>query len=140
MSEAWPFDEGYSPVKAAPANHTIRYADDHIEVIEVAIRDGETENMHGHPYPSVYSDDGGFLPAGAVYKNERLLKNVKPHIGKFSSPPSGAEFPICFAAFEETPHAVKVEKGPSQHFYRVQFKRVDGDGVKTNWQSWYPAP
>jgi hypothetical protein len=23
------------------------------------------------------------------------------------------------------------------HFYRIQFKRMDGDGLKTHWQEWY---
>src|SRR4051812_10677968 len=51
-SKEWPFNIGYSSTTAAPANHTVRFQDDHVELIEVAIRPGETENMHGHPYPS----------------------------------------------------------------------------------------
>jgi hypothetical protein len=71
-SKEWPYHAGYSSTTAAPANHTVRYQDDHVELIEVAIRPGETENMHGHPYPSVYADDGGFSPAGATYQNRSI--------------------------------------------------------------------
>jgi hypothetical protein len=138
QSAEWPFDPRYSATAAAPANHTVRYQDDHIEVIEVAIRPGETENMHGHPYRSVYADDGGFLPDGAVYKNATLGPDTGPPWGKMSSTPKGP-FPNCFSAVPEAPHAVEVVEGAPQHFYRVHFKRVDGDGVKANWKTWYPA-
>jgi hypothetical protein len=139
LSKEWPFNIGYSATTSAPANHTVRYEDDHIEFLEVAIREGETEHMHGHPYPSVYSDDGGFLPAGAEYKNATLVANSPPPMGKMTADPKTGPYPLCFSAVPEAPHAVSVIKGPPQHFYRVHFKRVDGDEVKTNWQAWYPA-
>ena len=59
FSKAWPFDFHYNATTSAPANHTVRYQDSHIDLLEVAIRPGETEHMHGHPYASVYADDGG---------------------------------------------------------------------------------
>jgi hypothetical protein len=24
------------------------------------------------------------------------------------------------------------------HYYRVEFKRMDGEGLATNWRTWYP--
>jgi hypothetical protein len=139
-SKEWPFNIGYSSTTAAPANHTVRYQDEHVELIEVAIRPGETENMHGHPYPSVYADDGGFSPAGASYKNRSMVKDFTVPWGKLTSPFDAGIYPICFSAIPEPPHQVSVNAGPPQHFYRVHFKRVDGDDVKTRWRSWYPAP
>jgi len=139
-SKEWPYNVGYSSTTAAPANHTVRYQDDHVELIEVAIRQRETENMHGHPYPSVYADDGGFSPAGAMYQNRSIEKDFTVPWGKLTSPFDAGMFPICFSAIPEPPHQVSVKAGPPQHFYRVHFKRVDGDEVKTNWRNWYPAP
>jgi hypothetical protein len=26
----------------------------------------------------------------------------------------------------------------ASYFYRLQFKRIDGDGIKTHWREWYP--
>jgi hypothetical protein len=139
-SKEWPFNAAYSSTTAAPANHTVRYQDDHVELIEVAIRPGETENMHGHPYPSVYADDGGFSPAGAQYVNQIIVKDFTVPWGKLTSPFDAGIYPICFSAIPEPPHQVSVKSGPPQHFYRVHFKRVDGDDVKRNWSSWYPKP
>lgn len=140
LSKEWPFNAGYSSTTAAPANHTVRYQDDHVELIEVAIRPGETENMHGHPYPSVYADDGGFSPAEAKYVNQSIVKDFTVPWGKLTSPFDAGVYPLCFSAIPEPPHQVSVKSGPPQHFYRVHFKRVDGDDVKTNWRTWYPAP
>ena len=39
-SKEWPFSIGYNSTEAAPANHTVRFQDSHIELIEVAIRPG----------------------------------------------------------------------------------------------------
>ena len=139
-SAEWPYHVGYSSTTAAPANHTVRYQDEHVELIEVAIRPGETENMHGHPYPSVYADDGGFSPAGAKYENRSIVKDFTVPWGELTSPFDAGVYPICFSAIPEPPHKVSVKGGPPQHFYRVHFKRVDGEDVKTNWQTWYPAP
>ena len=139
-SKEWPFSIGYNSTEAAPANHTVRYQDSHIELIEVAIRPGETENMHGHPYPSVYADDGGFSPTGAMYSNKSIVDGFTVPWGKLTTPFEAGTYPICFAAIPEPPHQVSVHGGPPQHFYRVHFKRVDGMDIKTNWRTWYPAP
>ena len=138
-SKEWPYNIGYSSTTSAPANHTVRFHDDHVELIEVAIRPGETENMHGHPYPSVYADDGGFMPAGAVYENKSIVSSFTVPWGKLTTPFEAGMYPICFSAIPEPPHQVSVRGGPPQHFYRVHFKRVDGADVRTNWRTWYPA-
>jgi hypothetical protein len=138
LSDAWPYNVGYSSTTAAPANHTVRFQDEHVELIEVAIRPGETENMHGHPYPSVYADDGGFSPAGAQYSNESIVKGFTVPWGELTTPFDAGVYPICFSAIPEPPHRVTVHSGPPQHFYRVHFKRVDGEDVKKNWRTWYP--
>jgi hypothetical protein len=139
-SKDWPFNIGYGATEAAPANHTVRFQDSHVELIEVAIRPGETENMHGHPYPSVYADDGGFMPTGAMYENKSIIDGFTVPWGRLTTPFDAGTYPICFSAIPEPPHQVSVHGGPPQHFYRVHFKRVDGMDIKTNWRTWYPVP
>ena len=139
FSKEWPYDIRYSAVTAAPANHRVLFQDAHIEMLEVVIRPGETENMHGHPYRSIFADDGGFGPLGADYGNATLRASAGPPWGEMSAPPPGADFPICFSATPELPHRVSVRGGPPQHFYRVHFKRIDGEDVSTRWREWYPA-
>ena len=36
------------------------------------------------------------------------------------------------------PHAASDTNEYPTHFYRIQFKRMDGDGLKTQWLDWYP--
>ena len=36
------------------------------------------------------------------------------------------------------PHAASTVNAFPSHFYRIQFKRMDGDALKTRWQEWYP--
>jgi len=136
-SKEFPFDQRYNATDAAPANHSVLYDDAHMQLLEVVIRPGETENMHGHPLRSIYADDGGFSAAGANFVNVTLLPNEPPPWGKMSAPPPGAEYPICFTGVPESPHQVTVKSGPPQHFYRLQYKRVDGEDFRTRWREWY---
>jgi len=138
FSKDWPFPFVYNAADAAPANHYLRYDDAHVQLLEVVLRAGEKENMHGHPYPSVFADDGGFSPVGAEYQNDTLLPNQPPPWGKTSAAPGGAEFPTCFAAVPESPHQVTHKTGAAVHFFRVHFKRVDGEEIKAQWRAWYP--
>jgi hypothetical protein len=128
-SKAWPYDIRYNAIDAAPANHTVRYQDEHIELIEVGIRQGETEHMHGHPYYSIFADDGGFWPDGADYSNYDLSKSSFQAFGEMTSPMNAQMHPRCWAATPQAPHAVTVKSGPPQHFYRIHFKRIVGDSV-----------
>jgi hypothetical protein len=52
--------------------------------------------------------------------------------------PGGAKYPTCYAAVPEGPHAVTVFGKVPNHFYRIHFKRVDGEEIRNNWKSWYP--
>jgi hypothetical protein len=137
-SNQWPYPIAYDAVSAAPANHSLRYEDDHVQLLEVAIRPGEHENMHGHPYPSVFADDGGGFSPVVESRNERLDPKGGNPRGAMASAPGGAKYPTCYAAVPEGPHSVTVTGKVPNHFYRIHFKRVDGEEIKANWKSWYP--
>jgi hypothetical protein len=130
-SQEWPYDIRYNAADAAPEVHNIRYQDARLELIEVAIRVGEVEHMHGHPYYSIFADDGGFWPAGADYANEDLSKSSFAAFGDFTSPRDEPTFPKCWAATPQAPHKVTIKGGPPQHFYRVHFKQIVGEAYRS---------
>jgi hypothetical protein len=144
-SEEWPFPMIYNAVTAAPANHFVRYEDEHIQLVEVVVRPHETENMHGHPYRSVYANDGAG-PTDPVPPNQ-VNKTLVPAAGPpWGGPdgkgmaPRGSDYPDCLAAAPEAPHQVYNPTEIPEHFYRLQFKRIDGDDIKSQWHRWYPRP
>ncbi len=140
-SKQWPFPIVYNAVQAAPANHYVRYEDAHVQLVEVVVRPGETENMHGHPFSSVYSNDGAGptdpVPTGQV--NKTLVPGTPPPWGKKGLAPAGSDFPSCLAALPEDPHQVYNPKDVPEHFYRLHFKRIDGEDIKQKWREWYPV-
>jgi hypothetical protein len=136
-SKEWPYPIAYNALTAAPANHLLRYDDDHVQLLEVVIRPGERENMHGHPYPSVFADDGaGFTPV-IEGQNQNLDPESGNPRGEMGPAPAGAKYPTCFAAVPEGPHAVTVTGTVPNHFYRIHFKRVDGEAIREKWREWY---
>ena len=54
------------------------------------------------------------------------------------NPPPGFEFPSCATTGPRAPHAMKNIGATPLHCYRIEFKRLDGDGLKDNWRRWYP--
>jgi len=145
FSAEWPYPLVYNAVTAAPANHFVRYEDAHVQLVEVTVRPGETENMHGHPYRSVYANDGAGPtdPVPTKQVNKTLHPVSEPpwgsREGRGSALP-GQAFPDCLAAAPEAPHQVYNPDRVPEHFFRLQFKRIDGDAIRTSWQAWYPRP
>jgi hypothetical protein len=58
---AWPYAPAMDAPVAAPKNHIVRF-------LEVVIRPGETEYMHGHPYPSVFAYYNHTAVSDATYR------------------------------------------------------------------------
>src|SRR5262249_28117711 len=59
LSKDFPYGLGIESYKSAPNNHKLRYEDDHVMLLEVTMRPGERENVHGHSYNSVFFRDTG---------------------------------------------------------------------------------
>jgi hypothetical protein len=119
-SADWPFPMTYNAVTAAPANHYIRYEDADVQLLEVIARPGETENVHGHPWSSVYFDDGGGFYSPQQTTNEYPFGGTVPR-GEVGRAPSGAAYPQCFAAVPQYPHRGGVTGSVLQHFFRLHF-------------------
>lgn len=163
FSKEFPYNIAYDSYKAAPNNHYMRYQDAHVRFLEVTFRGGERENLHGHPYSSVFAHDiGGGAPATST---DGPLPEPGIHTHPDGSPmhssvgdikldptsqlnnqnnglgpaPPGMKWPTCNTAMPQAPHkAFNGNPWPS-HFYRIEFRRVDGDGLKTSWKKWYPS-
>lgn len=57
FSKEWPYPIALDSVAAAPNNHKALYADGRVRVVEVTERPESQENLHGHPYRSVFIND-----------------------------------------------------------------------------------
>jgi hypothetical protein len=57
FSKEWPYPIAMDSVSAAPNNHKALYSDERVRLIEVTERPESEENLHGHPYRSVFIYD-----------------------------------------------------------------------------------
>ncbi len=138
----WHWPDSLDSVNAAPKNHKVLFENDHIRLLEVTIQPGETENMHGHKYPSVFMTDAP-QPKTANKKLEEDGKGPdRSRGGGGPKPPppndGGAQYPACHAmATPEAPHQVSNVDSFPQHMYRMEFKKIDGVAIKR--MTKYPA-
>src|ERR1700680_2937246 len=131
---AWPYADAYDSVSAAGDIHHIRYEDEHIRLVEVAYFPGVHGNMHGHPWPSVFANDSA-APKNIVDVTLDPDSPLKGRGGGHPPPPQGMQYPTCSTMGPQAPHALTNNDTFPLHFYRIEFKRIDGDGFKTNWKT-----
>jgi len=163
FSKEFPYSIEYDSYKAAPNNHRMRYQDSHVRFLEVIFHGGERENLHGHPYSSVFAHDmGGGTPPTSF---DGPLPEPGMHLKADGSPmhssvgdikldpdsplnnqfnglgpaPPGTKWPTCNTALPQAPHKAFNQNPWPSHFHRIEFTRVDGDGIKTHWKEWYPS-
>jgi hypothetical protein len=155
----FPYAAALDSYIAAPNNHYMRYQDAKVRFLEVVIRPGERENLHDHPYPSAFpADTWGTAPPTAYHPppdngpgtpGMGHTENGGDHNWDPSSKmnaqdagrgpaPQGLRGPSCSTMGPEAPHAGTNVRDTPIHFYRMEYVRVDGDGIKTNWAKWYP--
>ncbi len=62
------------PVQASPANYKVLLENEHVRVVEMTLRAGETDQPHSHPAETVYFVTGGrvrlHLPDGGTAEAE----------------------------------------------------------------------
>lgn len=140
VSEQWPYSRLYDSVLAAPDNYQLLYEDGHVRLLEVTVRPGETTPVHGHPYASVLAYDSVEDPAQIV---DTKLDPRSPLSGEgagHGSAPSifSMTAPTCATVGPQAPHSIRNKGEAPLHYYRIEFKRVDGEGLRSHWQEWYP--
>jgi hypothetical protein len=143
QSGGWHWPDSMDSVNAAPKNHRVLFEDDHVRLLEVIVQPGETENMHGHKFPSVFMMDAP-QPRTANKNLEDGSKDTsRPSGGRGPQPPpprsgQGLGFPTCRAmTTPQPPHQITNLDTFPQHFYRMEFKKIDGDAIRNMTE--YPA-
>jgi hypothetical protein len=128
----WHWPDSMDSVNAAPKNHKVLFENDHVRLLEVTVQPGETENMHGHKFPSVFMMDA---PQPHVV-NKNLEENDGLQPGNRPPPPprndgGNIAYPTCRAmTTPQSPHQVTNVDPFPQHFYRMEFKKIDGDAIR----------
>ena len=121
----WHWPESLEAVHAAPKNHKVLFENDHVRFLEVRVQPGETENMHGHIWPSVFAFD-------AVQPKDTN------HIMDGDTLSAGRQFvdfdwytPQCATLGPEAPHQVTNQDTFPMHFYRIEFKTMEGKSIES---------
>jgi hypothetical protein len=146
FSKEWPYPIAMDSVAAAPNNHKALYADARVRVVEVTERPESQENLHGHPYRSVFINNTipSLQPAPAANPNVKTPlgkpgpyhkgesgdyqwdANAAPWLnGQTGQPPAGMVSLYCRASMPQTLHAHINGSEVPAHFYRVEFLRAD---------------
>ena len=141
LSDQWPYPRVYDSVLAAPNNYRLLYEDGHVRLVEVTVRPGETTPIHGHPYASVLAFNTA--PSDPREIVDTKLRPDSPLNGQGAGkgpPPSVFDMkaPTCATMAPQAPHTLRNNSAIPLHYYRIEFKRVDGDAFPTHWQEWYP--
>ncbi|MGC3980383.1 MAG: hypothetical protein QM808_03900 [Steroidobacteraceae bacterium] len=123
MNAAWPWPDSLDAVTAAPKIHKVLFEDDHVRVLEVTIQPGETEPLHAHKYPSVFAYDAAQPKLQNYYEIEKTSTPVdRMYTGEGQLPASRTMGP-------QQAHRVTITDTFPQHFYRIEFKRMDGAAI-----------
>jgi hypothetical protein len=119
---AWAYPAALDAVAAAPKNHKVLYEDEDIRFLEVTVRPGEKENLHAHQWSSIFIVD----------RLQPLLTNYTAD-GKSAVPrsPADASYPLIRRMGPQPPHQVENLDTYAQHFYRVEFKKMQFTGQGT---------
>jgi hypothetical protein len=121
----WHWPESMEAVRAAPKNHRVLFENDHIRLLEVTVQPGETENMHGHLWPSVFAID-----AVQPKLTNHLLEGGTRNTTRAYEDADWSE-PICRTLAVQAPHQISVTDTFPLHFYRLEFKKMDGKGIES---------
>ena len=97
--------------------------------------------MHGNPYTSVLAFNGNSGDPSLV--TETRLDPNSPLNGQgagHGGPPKvyNLKSPTCATMAPEAPQKIHNGGTVPLHYYRIEYKRIDGGGLLANWEKWYP--
>lgn len=116
----------YGNTVTGPDGSRLLFEDDHVRLVEVLIRPGETRRAIASPYPFVIATDVA----------DRPLPQGKG--GHRSAVLAGFETLGCATASSGAASVIHNTSAVPIHDYRIEYKRIDGDGIKDHWREWYP--
>lgn len=137
MTSSWPYAQAYDSVVAAPNTNRLLWEDSHARLIEVAIRPGETEVMHGNPYTTVLAFDSP-PPENLPVRYLERSSPLNTHDFVKTPVPQGTRMPVCAISGPQAPRALTNNTKSLIHYYRIELKRVDGEDLRTRWAEFYP--
>jgi hypothetical protein len=141
FSAQWPYPIAYDSIQAAPENYKLLFEDGKIRLVEATIRPGETTPMHGSPYPAVVAFNA--ISGNPADVTDTPLDPSSPLNGQgagHAPPPKlhNLTVPICMTTAARAPHSIHNGNAAPLHYYQIEYKRIDGDGLTENWRKWYP--
>jgi hypothetical protein len=141
FSDKWPYPIAYDSINAAPNNYKLLYENDKMRLIEVTIRPGETTPMHGSPYPAALAFNA--ISGDPKLVTDKFLDPSSPLNGQGAAqagPPKvyNMKVPTCLSTQSRAPHAIHNGGSAPLHYYQMEYKRIDGDGLTAHWREWYP--
>jgi hypothetical protein len=110
------------------AMEIVRYESEATRLVEVTIPAGATDAASARPGVLAFDTVAGFDAVSAALDR-------KP--GR-SPPPAGMLTPRCIDVGANQMAAVTNKTASTLHFYRIEFKRIDGAGMHEHWREWYP--
>lgn len=120
----WPLSMEATP--AAPKNHHILFENDAVRLLEVTVQPGQTEPLHWHMYPSVFAING-VQAALTDHTADSTTNRPRQYEDADRSQPQCRTMPV------QGPHQVTDVDSFPVHFYRLEFKKMDGESIETNW-------
>jgi predicted metal-dependent enzyme (double-stranded beta helix superfamily) len=125
----WHWPASVDPLIAAPKNHKLLFENDHIRVLEVTVPPGTTEPVHGHQWPSVFAIDA----VQPKDRNHNLEGGDKPNRPEPKRDYEDSDWyhPECRVMGPQAPHQITNLDTFPMHFYRLEFKRVDGKSIES---------
>jgi hypothetical protein len=141
MSDEWPYPLAYDSINAAPNNYRVLYEDQKMRLVEVTVRPGERTPMHGHPYPSVLAFNSiSGNPADVIDTKMDPSSPLNGQGAGHAGPPKvhNLKTPTCATMNRQAPHSIQNKGKAPLHYYRIEYKRIDGTDIIKNWKHWYP--
>jgi hypothetical protein len=141
FSADWPYPIAYDEINAAPNNYKLLFENNKLRLLEVFIRPGETTPMHGTPYSYIMAFNSVTLNSPDV--TDKKLDAASALNGQgagVAGPPKTHNLtePTCMTMAARAPHAIHNGGTVPLHYYQIEYKRIDGDGLTANWKQWYP--
>jgi hypothetical protein len=131
FSESWPYPQAYDSLLAAPNNYRLLYEDGHVRLLEVTVRPSEITPTHGNPYPSVLAFNTAAVDQREIFDTKLAGEGPAPSVFNMTAP-------TCATVAPRPPHTMRNNGVVPLHYYRIEFKRVDGDEFASHWREWYP--
>ena len=141
----YPFPRSLDAEIADGDVHRILYEDNHVMLLEVSNPPLLDVHLHGHPFISVFANDSDIGPANpAARPGPGWTRPMDPNsayndMGSGDAPaPQGLKWPTCRTAAPQAPHRPFNANLNPNHFFRIEFLRVEGEEFQTRWKEWYP--